>query len=37
MLHLDNPEKFQYDKSEIKGYGGVDVNCLDLYLPTDTN
>lgn len=28
MLHLDNPEKFQYDRSELKGYGGVDLNEL---------
>lgn len=25
MSHLDNPEKAQYDVSEIKGHGGVDI------------
>lgn len=25
FAHLDNPEKFQYDPKEIKGYGGFDV------------
>lgn len=35
MLHLDNPEKFQYDKSEIKGYGGVDIN--ELLRPTSSD
>jgi len=25
MLHLDNPEKFQYDRSLIIGHGGADV------------
>lgn len=25
MAHLDNPEKAQYDISEIRGYGGVDI------------
>lgn len=25
MLHLDNPEKFQYDRSLIVGHGGADV------------
>ena len=25
MAHLDNPEKFQYDKGAIIGHGGVDV------------
>lgn len=35
MLHLDNPEKFQYKKVEIKGYGGVDVD--DLLRPTSSD
>lgn len=35
MVHLDNPEKFQYDKADIKGYGGVDVN--DLLRPTSSD
>lgn len=25
MAHLDNPEKAQYDTSDIKGHGGIDV------------
>lgn len=25
MAHLDNPEKFQYDISDIKAHGGVDI------------
>lgn len=25
FAHMDNPEKFQYDKSEIKTYGGADI------------
>jgi hypothetical protein len=25
MVHMDNPEKKQYDKSLIRGYGGVDM------------
>lgn len=32
MLHLDNPEKFQYDRAEIKAYGGADVS--ELLRPT---
>ena len=28
MLHLDSPHKYQYDASELKGYGGVDINQL---------
>ncbi len=28
MLHLDNPEKYQYDKSELKAYGGADITEL---------
>lgn len=35
MLHLDNPEKYQYDKSEIKAYGGVDVK--ELLRPTSSD
>lgn len=26
MIHMDNPEKYQYDKSEIIGHGGADVS-----------
>lgn len=25
MIHLDNPEKFQYSRSDIKGHNGADV------------
>ena len=25
MIHLDNPEKFPYDKSDIVGHNGADV------------
>ncbi|KFN89009.1 replication protein [Tetragenococcus muriaticus] len=25
MIHLDNPEKYQYDKKDIIGHGGADV------------
>jgi len=35
MLHLDNPEKFQYEKAEIKSYGGVDVD--DLLRPNSSD
>ena len=28
MAHLDNPEKAQYDVSEIIGHGGVDVGAM---------
>ena len=27
-LHLDNPEKYQYDISDIVGHGGVDVSAM---------
>lgn len=27
MIHLDNPEKYQYSKSEIIGHGGVEVEA----------
>lgn len=26
MIHIDNPEKYQYLRSEIVGHGGIDVN-----------
>ena len=26
MIHLDNPEKYQYSQDEIVGHGGADVN-----------
>jgi len=35
MIHMDNPEKFQYDKSKIVGHGGVDV--AELLKPTATD
>lgn len=28
MIHLDNPEKYQYDISDIRGHGGADVAKL---------
>lgn len=28
FLHLDNPEKFQYNRDEIREFGGVDVDEL---------
>lgn len=34
MAHLDNPEKYQYDRSLIIGHGGADV--LDLLKPTSS-
>lgn len=35
MVHLDNPEKFQYLKSEIIGHGGADV--MELLKPTTSD
>lgn len=35
MLHLDNPEKFQYDKSELKSHGGADLS--ELIKPTSSD
>lgn len=35
MVHMDNPEKYQYDKSEIVGHGGVDV--AELLKPTSAD
>lgn len=26
MIHIDNPEKYQYERSDIKAHGGIDVN-----------
>lgn len=34
MAHLDNPEKAEYDKSDIIGHGGVDV--AELLKPTSS-
>lgn len=28
MVHMDNPEKFQYSQSDIKAHGGVDLSEL---------
>jgi len=28
MIHLDNPEKYQYEKNEIIGHGGVDIDSF---------
>lgn len=28
MAHLDNPEKYQYDKADIKAHGGADLTTL---------
>lgn len=35
MIHLDNPEKFQYSKSEIIGHGGADV--MELLKPNSSD
>ena len=35
MAHLDNPEKFQYSKSEIIGHGGADV--MELLKPNSSD
>lgn len=35
MLHLDNPEKYQYDKSELKAHGGADLS--ELLKPTSSD
>lgn len=32
MLHLDNPDKYQYSASDIKAYGGIDI--AELLRPT---
>lgn len=34
MVHMDNPEKFQYNVSEIIGHGGADVS--ELLRPSST-
>lgn len=34
MLHLDSPDKYQYDKADLKAYGGADVN--ELLKPTSS-
>lgn len=28
LCHLDNPEKYQYDKQEVKAYGGLDYKYV---------
>lgn len=28
MIHLDNPEKFQYNRDDVVGHGGVDVDSF---------
>lgn len=35
-LHLDNPEKFQYDDRDRKFYNGFDVNRVDSLTATET-
>jgi len=35
MLHLDNPEKYQYDKGDIRAYGGADIE--DMLKPTSAD
>lgn len=35
MIHLDNPEKFQYDKSELISHGGADL--AELLRPTSSD
>lgn len=35
MIHLDNPEKYQYDRSKIIGHGGADIQ--ELLKPTSSN
>lgn len=35
MLHLDNPEKYQYPRSELQSYGGVDID--DLLRPSSSD
>lgn len=35
MAHLDNPEKFQYSISEIRGHGGADI--AELLRPTSSD
>lgn len=34
MLHLDSPHKYQYDRADLKAYGGVDLN--ELLKPTSS-
>jgi hypothetical protein len=35
MLHMDNPEKHQYNISDLKGHGGVDIT--DMLKPTGSD
>lgn len=35
MIHLDNPDKYQYDRSKIVGHGGADIQ--ELLKPTSSN
>lgn len=34
MIHMDNPEKYQYDKSDIIAHGGADAN--EYFAPTSS-
>lgn len=34
LCHLDNPEKYQYDHSLVKSFGGADYSAI-VHLPTD--
>ena len=36
LCHLDNPEKYQYDKSEVIAFGGADYSAI-ITLPGDTD
>lgn len=35
MIHMDNPEKYQYDVAEIKGHNGADVQSYFELTATD--
>ena len=35
MIHLDNPEKYQYDVKDVVAHGGADIDAL--MKPTTTN
>lgn len=35
MLHLDSPDKYQYDRAELKAHGGADL--ADLLRPTSSS
>lgn len=34
LIHLDNPEKYQYNASDVKQFGGADFFAI-IHLPTD--